>query len=336
MDSLHAEPQGERQKPRYSNIPQNVIEIARKVERVTFDPVKHLRFEDPAKITTLEEFGKGDVGISRNALTDPFSLFTEEAIQQMRAEIFSQAILEKYYCPTSPTSGLTRGHCPKDASFIYAAWTCPEVLEIVSKVAGVELIPAVDYDIGHVNLSFTSTGEETGIPPGEANSEATEFCESAFGWHTDSFPFVCVTMLSDCTNMVGGGTAIRTTNGQVLKARGPTLGTAVVMQGRHIEHQATPAVGGPERISMVTSFRPKSPLIKDETMLRGIRNISNTSVLYMQYTEYKLDNLEDRVRDELRKLRKVKEAESGFDVGQIRDWLVEQKAFIDNMLLEVH
>lgn len=42
------------------------------------------------------------------------------------------------------------------------------------------------------------------------------------GWHTDSYPFVCVLMMSDCTDMVGGETALRTGNGQVIRVRGPT------------------------------------------------------------------------------------------------------------------
>lgn len=42
-------------------------------------------------------------------------------------------------------------------------------------------------------------------------------------------------------------------------------GTAVVMQGRYLEHQALKALGGRERISIVTAFRPKSHLVRDET-----------------------------------------------------------------------
>ena len=43
------------------------------------------------------------------------------------------------------------------------------------------------------------------------------------GWHRDSYPFVCVLMLSDCTNMVGGETALRTGTGEVIKVRGPEM-----------------------------------------------------------------------------------------------------------------
>ena len=40
-----------------------------------------------------------------------------------------------------------------------------------------------------------------------------------FIWHRDSYPLVWVTMISDCTNMSGGETALRTANNEVLKVR---------------------------------------------------------------------------------------------------------------------
>ena len=49
-------------------------------------------------------------------------------------------------------------------------------------------------------------------------------------WHTDSYPFVCVTMLSECRDMVGGETALRTGSGDIWKVRGPSQGCAVVLQ----------------------------------------------------------------------------------------------------------
>lgn len=45
----------------------------------------------------------------------------------------------------------------------------------------------------------------------------------AVSWNYDSFPFVCVTTLSDCTGMVGGETALRTRSGEVMKVRGPAM-----------------------------------------------------------------------------------------------------------------
>lgn len=121
------------------------------------------------------------------------------------------------------------------APFTYDAWNSPETLSIVSKIAGVELVPAMNYEIGHVNFSVKSE-KETNDELAAINREKLQFdsdegiagCpweddKPVVGWHTDSYPFVCVTMLSDCTNMVGGETALQLPDGNVMKVRGPQM-----------------------------------------------------------------------------------------------------------------
>lgn len=110
----------------------------------------------------------------------------------------------------------------------------------------------------------------------------------------------------------------------------------MVLQGRYIEHQALKALGGRERISMVTSFRPKSPFIKDETVLTGVRGISILSDIYNQYTQYRLEILEERIRDRLKKERRRELAKRRFDTADVRNWLMEQKGFIESMLEELY
>lgn len=121
------------------------------------------------------------------------------------------------------------------APFIYDAWHNPETLAIVSKIAGVDLVPNMHYEIGHVNISVKS--EEQALDErATVEREKKSFAEDegiagcpweddkpVVGWHTDSYPFVCVTMLSDCTDMVGGETALQTGNGDVMKVRGPQI-----------------------------------------------------------------------------------------------------------------
>lgn len=112
-------------------------------------------------------------------------------------------------------------------------------------------------------------------------------------------------------------------------------GTAVVMQGRYIEHQALKARGGRERISMVTSFRPKNPLIRDEVVLTGVRAISNLPELYSQYTQYRLEVLEERIRGMEKKVRERERSGRKFDVSETRSFVNEQKQFLEAMLLEL-
>ena len=75
-------------------IPQFLIDGAKVETKQTFDAERHLDYHPPSKIYTMKEIGLEGQGISPNAVTAPFQLFTEEAIKQMRAEIFSQPVMD--------------------------------------------------------------------------------------------------------------------------------------------------------------------------------------------------------------------------------------------------
>lgn len=109
----------------------------------------------------------------------------------------------------------------------------------------------------------------------------------------------------------------------------------MILQGRYIEHQALKAIGGKERISMVTCFRPRSPFVRDETVLTGVRAISNKTELYSQYMEYRLDIMEERTRAKKHEERKRRTAEREFNTFKARAWLLDQKEFIEAMLCEL-
>lgn len=112
-------------------------------------------------------------------------------------------------------------------------------------------------------------------------------------------------------------------------------GTAVVMQGRYIEHQALKALGGRERISMVTSFRPKNPFIRDEIVLTGVRSISTLPELYSQYSQYRFEVLEERIRAQSKKIRQRERSGKRFDIEETRNFVNEQKQYLEAMLVEL-
>ncbi|KAI3008005.1 hypothetical protein CBS147346_2946 [Aspergillus niger] len=315
-----------------SDLPQSLIQGAKIAKRESFDPAKHLNYQPPRSIYTMEQIGLKGHGISPHAATEPFPLFTEEAIAQMRAEIFDEKVLAECQYSSTFNKHMVRGMGPARAPFTYDAWKSPEVLARISEVAGIDLVPSIDFEIANINISIRDEN---------ANTERTVDLISsdnelpAVAWHYDSFPFVCVTMLSDCTDMVGGETALRMPSGEIMKVRGPAMGTAVVMQGRYIEHQALKALGGRERISMVTCFRPKSPLVKDETVLVGVRGISDINELYTQYTEYRLVILEERIRHQQKKERERVVAKRPFNIPEMKRFLTNQKLLIESMLTEI-
>lgn len=56
--------------------------------------------------------------------------------------IFYSAFLSKEYLRYAP--------------FVYDTWKNPETLAIISKIAGVELVTEMDFEIAHINISVKS------------------------------------------------------------------------------------------------------------------------------------------------------------------------------------
>jgi hypothetical protein len=96
-----------------NQLPQSLIDEARRHERVPFDPKKHLGIVAPTRIFTMKEIGLEGQGISATAASEPFSLFTPEAVSQMRAEIFSQPVLESCQYASDFAKNMIRGFGPR-------------------------------------------------------------------------------------------------------------------------------------------------------------------------------------------------------------------------------
>lgn len=106
----------------------------------------------------------------------------------------------------------------------------------------------------------------------------------------------------------------------------------------------------PERVTIVTSFRPKSPMLLDEMTNANVRNKSHLSELYYQWTTYRLDVLAERARIAAETLRKryeenVKQSDpegkkglcrvETVDVAAMHKWADEQIAYIQQTMYEM-
>ncbi|KAI9718332.1 MAG: hypothetical protein M1828_006734 [Chrysothrix sp. TS-e1954] len=310
-------------------------------DSVDFDPEKHLAFKTPSEIITMPDIGyPEDTGVSPVAVSQPFQLFSDEAVEVMRESIFKPEVMENCKFSSNIAPCQLRGYATKYAPFIYDAWHNPKTLEIISVIAGIDLIPNMDLEIGHVNISVKSE-QQTRDERAEIDKQKRYFADDegiagcpweddkpVVGWHTDSYPFVCVLMLSDCESMIGGETALRTANGDILKVRGP-------QRGRYITHQALRALGARERITMVTSFRPKSPFLADDSVLTSVRPISRLPDLYYEYSEYRLQILEERVRTKLHEIRSRHHAGKKIDTPALKRFLAEQELFVGSTNFEL-
>lgn len=86
---------------------------------------------------------------------------------------------------------------------------------------------------------------------------------------------------------------------------------------------------------MVTSFRPKNPLVRDDTVLTTVRPISNLAELYSQFSEYRLEILEERIRAELKEIRESRAAGRGISTQKLKVFLAEQQRFLEHMHCEM-
>ncbi|KAF2022569.1 hypothetical protein EK21DRAFT_83034, partial [Setomelanomma holmii] len=262
------------------------------------------------------------------AVTHPFPLFSPEAVRIMRAEIAKPEVRSDHHFTRNLATSQLHGYAQKHAPFTYAAWNHAKTVGIVSKLAGIDLVPWGDYEIAHINLSSCDqAGPSTRAS--EMHSPSPEGQAPIVSWHTDSYPFVCVLMLSDCTTMVGGETALRTAHGEIIRIQCPIEGCAVILQGRHVVHQASRPPGGQERITAVTSWRPRSAFVKDESVLTTVRPVSNINELYVEFVAYRLEIVKERMTRAQTKMRARRQTGYNFDTPGYKAILQDLIHFIN-------
>jgi hypothetical protein len=83
-------------------------------EHVTFDPSKHLKYNPPSKTYTMKELGYSNSrGVSPIGVSEPFPLFSEEAIRQMRVEVLSDRVWTHYRYSSNLAQCQLRGFAPE-------------------------------------------------------------------------------------------------------------------------------------------------------------------------------------------------------------------------------
>jgi len=93
-------------------LPAYLRDDASKTIREDFDASKHLNFQQPKNIVKMKDIGLEGLGISPNAVSEPFPLFTQEAIEQIRAEVFSDEVLEECQFASAFCRNMIRGMGP--------------------------------------------------------------------------------------------------------------------------------------------------------------------------------------------------------------------------------
>jgi hypothetical protein len=61
----------------------------------------------------MKDIGLEGQGITDTAVSEPFPLWTPEAVAQIRAELFSPEVLATHHISSSFASDQIRGYCPE-------------------------------------------------------------------------------------------------------------------------------------------------------------------------------------------------------------------------------
>lgn len=331
------------------------------ISNIRFDPDKHLRviaggpvennmYENTRRLT-MEELGLSNKKqISPIGVSDPFPLFTDEAIDIMKLELLEKEnVLEhgRDIFNVTPGEGLNcvfRGWVKNNRKvqkqFTHDAWTHPKTMELISTVAGVELEIVMDVEISHINYSMT--------PPEVAERERAEYQKlleletqkgenlpAVVGWHTDSPPFVCVLMMSDTSLMIGGETYLRMGNGDIACVPGPRKGYAAILQGHLIQHLALKPRGSTERITLVTSLRAKDPLVTEDSVLSTVKPEVNYGSRYHDYYPEWIDYRVEIMKARLDHVAKTWNESKTFNKSAAIDQLKQIEAYLAKTYTEM-
>lgn len=87
---------------------------SREGNEVHFNAKEHIQYEPPPEIIKMTDIGyPEDTGVSPVAVSQPFRLFTKEAVQRMRSEIFSAQVMENCKFSSNIAACQLRGYSSK-------------------------------------------------------------------------------------------------------------------------------------------------------------------------------------------------------------------------------
>ncbi|KAJ5151123.1 uncharacterized protein N7482_010375 [Penicillium canariense] len=305
-----------------------------------FDPAIHLSYVPPERKFTMEELQLvQSETASPIAGTVPFPLLSTEGVKAYRRAMFQQDVLN--HCASSPFPGtLVLRDAVRYSKFVRDFWTHPVTLRIVSEAAGIPLEIIMPTEIGHTNiqvkgstisemknnLTTEPTLERVILSPEDREYDPLKDASAIIPWHYDSYPYVCVLMLSETDGMIGGETYIKRGDGTAQKVEGPQIGHAVMLQGGEVEHLAARAKGVKERISTITSYRSRHPTVYDSSFMTNIRPYADLNSLYPEWITYRLRKLNDEITYYLNRVEK--EPQFALDLQSLEDLINKQVSYL--------
>lgn len=328
-----------------SNFKNEVAHIVSEIEskpgfnrNLKFDAEKHLIFNEN-NFDSIGRLTLNDLGINKTHCrtasdlggTNPFPLFSEEAVDYMKWELFhDENLLKEYGRLTKFAKGLTRtdfqiGGYADNTPFIKEAWMHPKTMGIMETIAGIKLKFPTVYNMGHVNVSLAerTNGKieedniEELIKKKKEQEKNGDDIPSSLHWHYDSVPIVCVLMLAAPENMIGGETGIRKGDESIARVDNPRVGYGAMLQGRVVKHIATKPLNKTDRISFVASYIPADPELYDSSVITSLKPSSIPRSIndkfYPTWVNYRFERIEQNLRIYRERLMQAYNEKQKFD-----------------------
>ena len=95
-----------------------------KTQDANFDPKQHLAFQKPEQVVMMRDIGyRDDTGVSPVAVSQPFRLFSDEAVEKFREEVLSEEVMSKCTWKSNLAACQVRGYAPKQVTTVaFADW----------------------------------------------------------------------------------------------------------------------------------------------------------------------------------------------------------------------
>jgi len=244
--------------------------------RYCFD--RHIIKDCRPKIHTMEHFGfKND---QRFAMTEPFKLFNDEAVDHIRNLTCDAEFIKEYLDKTPFASYVLRG-VSRHSGFMGDFYNCPEICKYLSGLTGEGMAwhPMV-LEGGDFNIQDDVSSDEPIVD-----------------WHIDSVPFVLLVDFSHHPeNSEGGGTWFKKNDtGEITKIRYPGPGYATIFRGSAVLHKAAHA--NYRRTIFAASLVHTDVSKTDRTdVLRSSQFNDYRKDLYEQFLNFRLDRLQNQMR----------------------------------------
>ena len=172
----------------------------------------------------------------------PFCFLTPDALEVLHQIIEKNQV---YIQSNERIPNFLRG-LVYHSTFIRELCYHPLVLEYLSKLTGIQLIPHyLASNVGHVNIGLVNQ-------------------KDVDQWHYDSVPYVLIILLTDPGTFHGGNLDYEL-NDEIHKVEFLNAGQAIFLKGSKIKHHVTKVLSG-KRITLINSYMDANDLV-DNTKL---------------------------------------------------------------------